>query len=85
MCIVSIFFFLSIDIKENLALSVLRRWHELPYIGYCLVPEHVETRSLYRRDKPGVAQVSEPNGILYNLNLIAKFGIVLSLRNLKFS
>nr|XP_018917652.1 PREDICTED: otoferlin-like [Bemisia tabaci] len=62
------------DIKENLALSVLRRWHELPYIGYCLVPEHVETRSLYRRDKPGVAQgelemwvdifPKEPGGVL---------------------
>ncbi|XP_039764013.1 fer-1-like protein 6, partial [Pararge aegeria] len=33
--------------KENLCLSILRNWHTLPICGYHLVPEHVETRSLY--------------------------------------
>ena len=39
---------------EQLALGVLNSWKEV--FGYSLVPEHVETRSLYRPDKPGVKQ-----------------------------
>lgn len=47
--------------KENkaecLALYVLNRLDEVPGIGYKLVPEHVETRNLYRKEKPGLSQV----------------------------
>jgi otoferlin len=47
------------DMPERLSLSVLRRFEEIPGIGYRLVPEHVETRSLYRDDRPGIEQVDE--------------------------
>lgn len=41
--------------QENLALEVLKHWHEIP--GGChLVPEHVETRGLTNPEKPGVEQ-----------------------------
>lgn len=43
--------------QERLCLSVLKELHRIPEIGYNLVPEHVETRSLYRNDRPGVEQV----------------------------
>ncbi|XP_074595836.1 ferlin family C2 domain-containing myoferlin misfire [Brevipalpus obovatus] len=43
----------SID-EEQLCLGVLNCWKEAS--GYSLVPEHIETRSLYRPDKPGVKQ-----------------------------
>ncbi|XP_050311727.1 otoferlin isoform X2 [Anthonomus grandis grandis] len=42
--------------KEVLALEVLKRWHEMPVVGFKLVPEHVETRSLFAPDKPGIEQ-----------------------------
>ncbi|ERL84734.1 hypothetical protein D910_02159 [Dendroctonus ponderosae] len=42
--------------KENLALEALRNWHEMPVVGFKLVPEHVETRSLFTPDKPGIEQ-----------------------------
>ncbi|CAH1179264.1 unnamed protein product [Phaedon cochleariae] len=42
--------------REVLALSALRRWKEMPVVGLELVPEHVETRSLYHPSKPGVEQ-----------------------------
>lgn len=44
--------------RQVLALCVLRRWSEIPVIGCNLVPEHVETRSLYNPSKPGIEQVS---------------------------
>lgn len=46
------------DRKENICLSILQKWHTLPVCGYALVPEHVETRSLYHPNKPGVQQVT---------------------------
>ncbi|XP_060809799.1 fer-1-like protein 6 [Amyelois transitella] len=46
----------SLDKKENICLSILHQWHTLPLCGYHLVPEHVETRTLYRPDKPGLSQ-----------------------------
>lgn len=44
------------NVKERLALSALRNFSRVPGIGYTMVPEHVETRSLYREDRPGVEQ-----------------------------
>lgn len=46
--------------EENLAMEVLRRWPEANPGGLTLVPEHVETRSLYDPEKPGVEQVCTP-------------------------
>jgi len=43
--------------EENLALEVLKHWSEVKPAGCALVPEHVETRSLYSPEKPGVEQV----------------------------
>ncbi|XP_038216703.1 otoferlin-like [Zerene cesonia] len=46
----------SIEQRENLCLSILHQWHTIPICGYHLVPDHVETRVLYKEDKPGVCQ-----------------------------
>ncbi|CAH2035369.1 unnamed protein product, partial [Iphiclides podalirius] len=43
-------------LEEQMALSVLHRWQEVPRVGTRLVPEHVETRSLYNPNKPGIEQ-----------------------------
>lgn len=43
-------------IKERLALSALKKFDKIPQVGYKFVPEHVETRSLYRKDRPGIEQ-----------------------------
>ncbi|XP_066141603.1 otoferlin-like isoform X2 [Euwallacea fornicatus] len=42
--------------EENMALAVLHRWHEVSKTRGPLVPEHIETRSLYNPDKPGIEQ-----------------------------
>jgi hypothetical protein len=41
--------------QEQLALAVLRRWDEVT--GWCIVPEHIESRPLYLPRRPGVEQV----------------------------
>uniref|UniRef100_A0A672TY73 Fer-1 like family member 6 n=1 Tax=Strigops habroptila TaxID=2489341 RepID=A0A672TY73_STRHB len=41
---------------EHLSLKVLHSWEEIPGAGYKLVPEHIETRPLYHKDKPGIEQ-----------------------------
>ncbi|NWU39578.1 FR1L4 protein, partial [Hylia prasina] len=47
---------LLVDI-EHKALYVLQHWEEMPGYGYKLVPEHVEIRSLYNPENPGLVQV----------------------------
>ncbi|OXB68245.1 UNVERIFIED_CONTAM: hypothetical protein H355_006400 [Colinus virginianus] len=46
----------SVD-DEHKALYVLQHWEEMPGHGYKLVPEHVEIRSLYNPESPGLVQV----------------------------
>ncbi|MCJ8732714.1 hypothetical protein PDJAM_G00214460 [Pangasius djambal] len=45
-----------VESYEHLALKVLQRWEEMPGVGCKLVPEHIETRTLYLKDKPGMDQ-----------------------------
>ncbi len=46
-----------VESYEHLALKVLQRWPEMTNGGCKLVPEHIETRALYLKDKPGIDQV----------------------------
>ncbi|CAN2391648.1 FerI [Pristimantis euphronides] len=46
----------KVESYEHLALKVLHSWKEIPGVGCKLVPEHIETRALYHRDKPGMEQ-----------------------------
>ncbi|XP_050527922.1 otoferlin-like [Daktulosphaira vitifoliae] len=44
----------SVPDKQTLALHVLNHWHEIPVLGYSLVPEHVETRTLQNSNFPNI-------------------------------
>lgn len=46
---------LSENLHERLALSVLKQFDQV-IEGFQFVPEHVETRSLFRKDRPGITQ-----------------------------
>ncbi|XP_056286997.1 fer-1-like protein 6 isoform X2 [Pseudoliparis swirei] len=45
-----------LETYEPLALKVLHRWAEIPAVGCKLVPEHIETRTLYHKARPGLDQ-----------------------------
>uniref|UniRef100_A0ABM5GCL9 Fer-1-like protein 6 n=1 Tax=Pogona vitticeps TaxID=103695 RepID=A0ABM5GCL9_9SAUR len=45
-----------VESYEHLALKVLRSWNDIPDVGCKLVPEHIETRPIYHKDKPGMEQ-----------------------------
>lgn len=43
--------------EEPAALKALHNYHMIDKKGYALVPEHVETRSLFSPDAPGIEKV----------------------------
>ena len=57
----SIFYYIAgkeVVTDELCALAALHEFQELGNKGFHLVPEHVETRSLYNSEKPGIDMVS---------------------------
>uniref|UniRef100_H2MVI7 C2 domain-containing protein n=1 Tax=Oryzias latipes TaxID=8090 RepID=H2MVI7_ORYLA len=45
-----------VESYEHLSLKILHRWSEIPAVGCKLVPEHIETRVLYNKARPGMDQ-----------------------------
>ncbi|XP_040913171.1 fer-1-like protein 6 isoform X2 [Toxotes jaculatrix] len=45
-----------VESYEHLSLKILHRWAEIPVVGCKLVPEHIETRTLFNKARPGIDQ-----------------------------
>uniref|UniRef100_UPI003AADEC2C fer-1-like protein 6 n=1 Tax=Centroberyx gerrardi TaxID=166262 RepID=UPI003AADEC2C len=45
-----------VESYEHLSLKILHRWSEIPAVGCRLVPEHIETRTLFHKARPGMDQ-----------------------------
>ncbi|KAM8858333.1 fer-1-like protein 6 [Synchiropus picturatus] len=45
-----------VESYEQLSLKILHRWSEIPVVGCKLVPEHIETRTLFNKTRPGMDQ-----------------------------
>ncbi|XP_034042017.1 fer-1-like protein 6 [Thalassophryne amazonica] len=45
-----------VESYEHLSLKILHRWAEIPVVGCRLVPEHIETRTLFNKARPGMDQ-----------------------------
>uniref|UniRef100_A0A3P8P1I4 C2 domain-containing protein n=1 Tax=Astatotilapia calliptera TaxID=8154 RepID=A0A3P8P1I4_ASTCA len=45
-----------VESYEHLSLKILHRWAEIPGVGCTLVPEHIETRTLFNKARPGMDQ-----------------------------
>ncbi|CAK6967621.1 fer-1-like protein 6, partial [Scomber scombrus] len=45
-----------VESYEHLSLKILHRWAEIPAAGCKLVPEHIETRTLFSKARPGMDQ-----------------------------
>ncbi|XP_028291408.1 fer-1-like protein 6 isoform X2 [Gouania willdenowi] len=45
-----------VESYEHLSLKILHRWAEIPGVGCKLVPEHIETRTLFKKNRPGMDQ-----------------------------
>ncbi|XP_070831835.1 fer-1-like protein 6 [Chaetodon trifascialis] len=45
-----------VESYEHLSLKILHRWAEIPAVGCQLVPEHIETRTLFNKARPGMDQ-----------------------------
>ncbi len=52
--------------SENVALYALHHWQEVPEVGTELVPAHVERRTLYNPEHPGVDMVSFPQSVSWS-------------------
>lgn len=46
----------QVESYEHLSLKILHRWAEIPAVGCRLVPEHIETRTLFNKARPGMDQ-----------------------------
>lgn len=57
-----------IESYEHLSLKILHRWAEIPGVGSKLVPEHIETRTLFSKSRPGMDQVPSSHHVNVHLS-----------------